>query len=126
MERYLKKLDKKKSKGVNLLEVDIDNIDQGVKLPGVFATNPITGEELPVYVTSYVQGEYGTGAVMGVPFHDERDCAFALANGLKLVQVVRQDEETGEETTLVNSGEQFNGMGVKQGATAIVEELKKL
>ena len=67
------------------------------------AIHPITGKRLPIYVTSYVIGSYGTGAVMGVPFHDERDCAFALENGLDFIQV------SDEEGNLVNSKE-FTGL----------------
>jgi leucyl-tRNA synthetase len=69
----------------------------------VTAIHPITGKRLPIYVTSYVIGSYGTGAVMGVPFHDERDCAFALENGLDFIQV------SDEEGNLVNSKE-FTGL----------------
>lgn len=47
--------------------------------------HPLTGEAIPIFVTSYVHADYGTGAIMGVPFHDERDCAFALANDLALI-----------------------------------------
>lgn len=77
-------------KGKNLNEVDIENIDEGVRIPGVTATHPLTGKEIPIFVTSYVHGSYGTGAIMGVPFHDERDCAFALANELEIVQVISE------------------------------------
>jgi leucyl-tRNA synthetase len=51
----------------------------------VKAIHPLTYEELPIYVTSYVINDYGTGAIMGVPFHDEKDCAFALENDITLV-----------------------------------------
>jgi leucyl-tRNA synthetase len=53
----------------------------------------MTGEELPVYLASYVLKEYGSGAIMGVPFHDERDCNFALKNSIPIVQVIDGDEE---------------------------------
>ncbi len=55
---------------------------------GAFAINPINGERLPVFVADYVIGSYGTGAVMAVPAHDDRDHAFALKYGLPIVQVV--------------------------------------
>lgn len=65
--------------------VDLDNMDPGIKLHGVKAVHPLTGKQLPIFVASYVIGDYGPGALMGVPLHDERDCAFALENGLPLI-----------------------------------------
>ena len=59
-------------------------------LHGIKAVHPLTGLKLPVFLASYVVGDYGPGAVMGVPFHDERDCAFALANCLPLIQVLAE------------------------------------
>lgn len=60
----------------------------GVKLGGVFAKNPISGEEVPVYVSDYVLSSYGTGAVMAVPAHDERDFEFAKKFGLPVKEVI--------------------------------------
>lgn len=60
----------------------------GVKLEGVTAINPATGETVPVFVADYVLGSYGTGAVMAVPAHDERDYAFAQTFGLPIKQVI--------------------------------------
>jgi leucyl-tRNA synthetase len=72
---------------------DIDRSDMtkaktGVAL-GAFAENPINGAKVPIWVADYVIGGYGTGAVMAVPAHDERDHAFARAHGLPIVQVVQ-------------------------------------
>jgi len=71
---------------------DIDRSDMtrektGVPL-GAFAVNPVNGEQIPIWVADYVIGSYGSGAVMAVPAHDERDHAFAKAYGLPIVQVV--------------------------------------
>lgn len=60
----------------------------GVVLEGVFATNPVNGEQVPVWIADYVLAGYGTGAVMAVPAHDERDYAFAETHGLPVKQVV--------------------------------------
>ena len=84
---------------------------------GLHAINPVNGERLPVYVADYVLMEYGTGAIMAVPAHDERDREFAEAFGLPIVEVVTEDGD------LVNSGE-FDGLPVDEGKAAIVDSLR--
>ena len=70
----------------------------GVKLEGITATNPASREEIPVYIADYVLASYGTGAIMAVPAHDERDHAFAQKFGIEVKQVVaRYTEVTGED-----------------------------
>jgi len=71
--KYLKQLENLKNQGVNILEVDIKNIDKGIIVPDIFAIHPLTGNQIPLYITSYVHADYGTGCIMGVPAHDERD-----------------------------------------------------
>jgi len=96
----------------------------GVPLSGVMAMNPATGGHIPVWISDYVLMGYGTGAIMAVPAHDERDWDFAKKFGLPIVEVVRggsvqeaayTDTETG---VLVNSGF-LNGMEVKDAIPAI-------
>jgi leucyl-tRNA synthetase len=99
---------------------------------GLHAINPVNGERLPVYVAEYVLTDYGTGAIMAVPAHDQRDFDFAEAYGLPVRQVVRPAEgEVGKDTAyvehtegeiLVNSGE-FDGLPAAGGGRRIVEKL---
>jgi len=83
---------------------------------GLHAANPATGEQIPIWVADYVLMEYGTGAIMAVPAHDERDQEFAETFGLPIVEVVT------EEGTLVASG-RFDGIPADEAKQAIVEWL---
>ena len=99
---------------------------------GRYAVNPVNGERMPIWVADYVLMGYGTGAIMAVPAHDERDHAFAERYGIPIVQVVAPaggEAETGtayvahsEDERLVNSGE-FTGLSAPEGKRAIVEWL---
>jgi leucyl-tRNA synthetase len=104
---------------------------------GVFtgrsAVNPATGEQVPIWIADYVLMEYGTGAIMAVPGHDERDFEFAQRYGLSVVRVVEPAEGSDEEVDgpfaahtqnerLVNSG-QFSGLAAPEAAVAIVRWL---
>jgi leucyl-tRNA synthetase len=91
----------------------------GVPLVGVTAVNPVSGEDIPVWVADYVLMSYGTGAIMAVPAHDDRDFAFAQKFGLPIRQVITGGElpSTGEGT-LMNSGE-FDGMKSGQATVEI-------
>jgi leucyl-tRNA synthetase len=98
-------------------------------LSGRYALHPFTGARLPVWVAGYVVAGYGTGAVMGVPAHDERDFAFAAAAGLPVVQVVEGPEGASElpftgHGRLLASGP-FTGMPSEQGAAAIAGWLQE-
>lgn len=97
----------------------------GVKLDGVHAINPANGQKIPVYIADYVLAHYGTGAIMAVPAHDERDFAFAQKFGLPIVDVVegRDDEMkafTGEGK-LINSGA-FNDSSIDEAKSAITAQ----
>ena len=102
---------------------------------GRYAVNPVTGGLIPVYVADYVLMEYGTGAIMAVPGHDERDFAFAKKYGLEVVEVIESPEEfKGEQGEmvqaypgdglLVNSGA-FDGLAKAEGIVRITEWLKE-
>ncbi len=89
----------------------------GVKLDGFSAINPINGKEIPIYISDYVMMGYGTGAIMAVPAHDQRDYEFAHKFGIDIIQVIKGgnlDEEayTGEGE-MINSGF-LNGMTNKK------------
>ncbi len=95
---------------------------------GAFATNPVNGKQIPVWISDYVLASYGTGAIMAVPGHDQRDWEFAFAFGLEVVEVVSGGdiglEAWAGHGTLVNSG-LLDGLSVpdaKQRITAWLEE----
>ena len=97
----------------------------GVRLAGIEVINPATGKVVPMFVSDYVLMGYGTGIVMGVPGHDQRDWDFAKAFGLPIVEVVEGGDITNEAFTLkddtgimVNSGF-LNGMTVKEAIPAM-------
>jgi leucyl-tRNA synthetase len=112
---------------------DADKPKTGVPL-GRTVTNPVTGEEIPMFVSDYVLMEYGTGAIMAVPAHDQRDYDFAIAFGLPIRQVVAPADGEAPEgqafvahsasERLVNSG-QFSGLDAVAGQRAIVEWLDR-
>ncbi len=86
---------------------------------GHYVTNPTTGERLPIYVADYVLMDYGTGAIMAVPGHDERDQQFAEAFDLPIVEVID------EENRMINSG-QFDGLDADEAKARIVVWLREL
>lgn len=103
----------------------------GVRLDGVSALNPVTGKEIPIFVSDYVLAGYGTGAIMAVPAHDERDWEFAKKFGLPIVEVVAGGKNVEEEVytdvatgTLVNSGF-LNGLSVAEAKKAMVAYLEE-
>jgi leucyl-tRNA synthetase len=100
---------------------------------GRYALNPVNGERIPIWVADYVLMEYGTGAIMAVPAHDERDHSFAERYGLEIRQVVEPADDAEpaeggafvahtENERLVNSGD-FSGLPAPEGKRAIVEKL---
>jgi leucyl-tRNA synthetase len=112
---------------------DTEKPKTGVPL-GRTVTNPVTGEQIPMFVSDYVLMEYGTGAIMAVPAHDQRDYDFAIAFDLPIRQVVAPAEGEAPEgeafvahtdnERLINSG-QFSGMNAVAGQQAIVDWLER-
>ena len=102
----------------------------GVKLEGVAAINPVNGKQIPIFVSDYVLMGYGTGAIMAVPAHDDRDWEFAKKFGCEIIEVVSGGEDvqkaafTAKDETgiLVNSGF-LNGKTVKDAIPAMIEWL---
>jgi leucyl-tRNA synthetase len=92
---------------------------------GSYAINPINGRKVPIWVADYVLATYGTGAVMAVPAHDERDFAFAKKYNLPIERVIEGGSELPytEYGKIVNSGE-FNGLTTEEGKIKIVEKLQ--
>ena len=101
----------------------------GAPLQGVSAVNPVTGKEIPVWISDYVLMTYGTGAIMAVPAHDARDWAFAKTFGLPIVEVVSGGDVEKEahvdtaQWVLVNSGF-LNGMAVAEAKAAMIRYLE--
>ena len=95
----------------------------GVKLEGIEAVNPATGKNIPVYISDYVMMGYGTGAIMAVPAHDERDYDFAKKYGIEIIEVIKGgDMSVGAYTgdgEMINSGF-LNGIKTKKEAIGVM------
>ena len=101
----------------------------GVKLDGFTATNPVNGKEIPIFISDYVMMGYGTGAIMAVPAHDQRDYDFAKKFGIDIIEVIKGGDIAVEAYTgdgeMVNS-DYLNGYTDKKSSIArVLEELEK-
>ena len=123
-------VEKYKEQAAKQSEIDRQSISKektGV-FTGSYAINPINGKEIPIWISDYVLATYGTGAVMAVPAHDERDFAFATKFNLPIERVItnKKGEEVElpycEHGILINSGE-FNGLTTAEAKEKIVEKL---
>lgn len=98
----------------------------GVKIEGLTGINPITGKEIPIYISDYVMMGYGTGAIMAVPAHDTRDYDFAKKFGIEIIEVIKGGDISKEAYTgdgeMINSGV-LNGIGNKKDAIAKMLEV---
>lgn len=124
------------NKNTKTAEADLATMDKKGVATGYFVIHPLTGEELPIWIANFVLMGYGSGAVMSVPAHDQRDWEFATKYGLKITQVVapKADDEKefdlstsayAEKNTLMNSGE-FTGLSFEEGFEAIAQKLIEL
>jgi leucyl-tRNA synthetase len=116
------------------MEAELAQIEKKGMPTGLYATHPITGEKLPVWVANYVLMGYGEGAVMAVPAHDERDYEFAHKYGLPIKPVIRHPlgdavpepwkPEYAEYGVLINSGK-YDGLNYQQAVDAIASDLQR-
>ena len=107
----------------------------GVEIKGVKAINPINNEEVPIFLGDFVLGDYGTGAVMAVPGHDQRDFEYAIEHKLPIIQVIdgrdinecafEKQDYLGKGCKLINS-EEFTGLTVEEAKNAITDKLVEL
>ena len=113
---------------------DASKTKTGCCLKGVYAINPVNGRQVPVFIGDFVLGNYGTGAVMAVPSHDQRDFEYAIAHNIPMLQVIEgrdvsecafeKQDYLGKGCKLVNS-EEFTGLTVEEAKEAITQKLEK-
>ncbi len=115
----------------DLERTELNKEKTGVKLAGVKGINPANGKEIPIFISDYVLSTYGTGAIMAVPAHDDRDWAFAKAFGCDIVEVVAGGDVQEAAFTLkddtgimVNSGF-LNGLTVKEAIPVMIKWLQE-
>ena len=115
----------------DLERAELNKEKTGVMLKGLKATNPVTGKLIPVWISDYVLMGYGTGAIMAVPAHDERDWEFAKKFNMPIIEVVAGGRDVQEECysdvesgIMVNSGF-LNGLTVKEAITTMIKWLEE-
>jgi leucyl-tRNA synthetase len=106
------------SKKTDIERAGEDKEKTGVELQGIKAINPVSNEEIPIFVADYVMMGYGTGAIMAVPAHDARDFAFAKKYNLKIKEVINDND------IAINS-EEFNGLEVEEFKKKIIKYLEE-
>ena len=115
----------------DLERTELNKDKTGVRTMGVDAVNPVNGEVIPIFISDYVLASYGTGAIMAVPGHDQRDWEFAKAFDLPIIEVVKGGDVTkeawiskDENAIMVNSGF-LNGMSVKAAIPTMIKWLEE-
>ena len=121
------------SKKSSMDRTELNKGKSGVEVKGIKAINPVNGKEVPIFLGDFVLGDYGTGAVMAVPSHDQRDYEYAKEHNLDIIEVItggdlsekayeKYDYLENSESKLVNS-EQFSGLSVKDAKEKITDYL---
>lgn len=121
-------------KKTDMDRTELNKTKSGCELKSLYAINPINGRKVPLYIGDFVLASYGTGAVMAVPAHDQRDFEFAIAHNISMVQVIdgadvskkafEKDSYMGKGCKLMNS-EEFTGFIVEDAKEAIIDKLMK-
>ena len=101
------------------IEREAADLEKEGKFIGKYVINPLTGKKMPIWIANYVLADYGTGAVMGVAAHDDRDNDFAKKYDLEIIPVID------EEDKMINSG-QFDGMNKDEAFDKIIEKLEEM
>ncbi|MDE6208484.1 MAG: leucine--tRNA ligase [Lachnospiraceae bacterium] len=122
------------SKKSDFERTELSKDKTGVEIKGITAINPVNGKEIPVWISDYVLMTYGTGAIMAVPAHDDRDWEFAKKFNLPLIQVVGKEGEsvdineaafTDVATGVLMNSDFLNGLEVKEAKKKIIEFLEE-
>ena len=131
VEKYIEETLKKS----DMDRTELNKGKTGCVLKGIKAINPVNGKEVPVFIGDFVLANYGTGAVMAVPTHDQRDFEYAKVHNLEMIQVIdgrdvsecafEKQDYLGKECKLINS-EEFTGLTVEEAKKAITEKLVKM
>lgn len=124
VKKYIEKVREK----TEFERVNLEKERTGIKLEGVWAVNPISGDKIEIWLGDYVIGSYGGGAVMMVPAHDRRDYDFAQKYGLAIKEVVKGGEISKEAFTdygVLTNSEGFSGMASKEAIEKLQELLKE-
>ena len=131
VENYIKETSKKS----DLERTDLNKGKSGCELKGIYAINPVNGKKVKVFIGDFVLASYGTGAVMAVPSHDQRDFDYAIYHNIEMIQVIEgrdvsksafeKQDYLGKGCKLINS-EEFTGLTVEEAKKAITEKLEKM
>ena len=131
VEEYIKETLKKS----DMDRTELNKGKSGCELKGIKAINPVNGKEVPVFIGDFVLANYGTGAVMAVPTHDQRDFEYATVHNIPMIQVIdgkdvsncafEKQDYLGKGCKLINS-EEFNGLTVEEAKEAITDKLIKM